>query len=76
MGEDGKLDRQLGVRLSDDDFERLDALAERLGQRSHAVARACVRIGLSALEADPAKFISADAREKLAKTSKKSKRSK
>jgi hypothetical protein len=49
------LSEMLGVRVSADDLARLDALAERLpiGTR-HAIARFALRIGLDAIERDPA----------------------
>lgn len=45
----------LGVRVSPDDLARIDVLAERLpiGTR-HAIARFALRIGLDAIERDPA----------------------
>jgi hypothetical protein len=45
----------LGLRLDADDAARLDALADRmlLGSR-HALARACLLLGLEAVERDPA----------------------
>lgn len=49
------LSEMLGVRVSADDLARLDALAERLpiGTR-HSIARFAFRIGLDAIERDPA----------------------
>ena len=49
------LSEMLGVRVSADDLARLDLLAERLpiGTR-HAIARFALRIGLGAIERDPA----------------------
>jgi hypothetical protein len=49
------LSEMLGVRVSADDLARLDRLAERLpiGTR-HAIARFALRIGLDAIERDPA----------------------
>ena len=49
------LSEMLGVRVSADDLARLDALAKRLpiGTR-HAIARFAIRIGLDAIERDPA----------------------
>jgi hypothetical protein len=45
----------LGLRLDAEDVARLDALTERMlvGSR-HALARAALRLGLDAIEADPA----------------------
>jgi hypothetical protein len=47
--------KMLGVRVSADDLARLDALAERLpiGTR-HGIARFALRLGLDAIERDPA----------------------
>ncbi len=44
----------LGLRLDADEAARLDAIAERMlvGSR-HALARACLLIGLDAIEHDP-----------------------
>jgi hypothetical protein len=49
------LSEMLGVRVSKGDLERLDALADRLpiGTR-HAIARFALRIGLDAIEENPA----------------------
>jgi hypothetical protein len=49
------LSQMLGIRVSADDLARLDALAERfpIGTR-HAIARFALRIGLDAIERDPA----------------------
>jgi hypothetical protein len=52
------LSEMLGVRVSADDLARLDLLAERLpiGTR-HAIARFALRIGLDAIERDPATLL-------------------
>jgi hypothetical protein len=52
---DEGLSEMLGVRVSKADLDRLDALTERLpiGTR-HAIARYALRIGLDAIERDPA----------------------
>jgi hypothetical protein len=49
------LGEMLGVRVSSDDLARLDAIVARLpiGSR-HAIARFALRIGLDAIERDPA----------------------
>lgn len=49
------LGEMLGVRVSSDDLARLDALVQRLpiGSR-HAIARFALRVGLDAIERDPA----------------------
>jgi hypothetical protein len=49
------LSEMLGVRVSTDDLTRIDALAQRIevGTR-HSIARAALRIGLDAIERDPA----------------------
>jgi hypothetical protein len=54
------LSEMLGVRVSADDLARLDALAERLpiGTR-HGIARFAFRIGLDAIERDPAILLGA-----------------
>lgn len=54
MTTDDKLDRQVAIRLSEEDMQRLDALAEIIPIASrNAIARAALRIGLAALEKDP-----------------------
>jgi hypothetical protein len=48
----------LGLRLTADEAARLDALVERIPIASrHSIARAALRIGLDALEADPARVV-------------------
>jgi hypothetical protein len=49
------LGEMLGVRVSSDDLARLDAIVQRLpiGSR-HAIARFALRIGLDAIEREPA----------------------
>ncbi len=57
MTTDDRLDRQVAIRLSEDDMIRLDALAETIPIASrNAIARAALRIGLSALETDPSQL--------------------
>jgi hypothetical protein len=59
MTTDDKLARQVAIRLSDDDMNRLDALTESISIASrNAIARAALRIGLAALEADPSQLFS------------------
>jgi len=60
MTTDDKLARQVALRLSDEDMERLDALAASISIASrNAIARAALRIGIAALEADPSQLFSA-----------------
>ena len=60
MTTDDRLDRQVAIRLSEDDMTRLDALTETIPIASrNAIARAALRIGLAALEADPSQLFSA-----------------
>ena len=51
---DEQLTETLGVRVTKADLDRIDTLAERfpIGTR-HAIARAALRIGLDAIEANP-----------------------
>lgn len=59
MTTDDRLDRQVAIRLSEDDMSRLEALTETIPIASrNAIARAALRIGLAALEADPAQLFS------------------
>ena len=59
MTTDDRLARQVALRLSDDDMQRLDTLAEAIPIASrNAIARAALRIGLAALEADPSQLFS------------------
>lgn len=52
---DDGLTEMLGIRVSADDRARIDALAERLPVGTpHAIARFALRIGLDAIERDPA----------------------
>ena len=58
MGSREKLTKQVSVRLSEPDMERLDALADRISNSSrNAIARAAIRIGLAELEANPTKLV-------------------
>lgn len=53
-----ELTEALYLRCAPEDIERLNALAERLPLASrNAIARAAMRIGLAAIEADPAKAL-------------------
>jgi hypothetical protein len=48
------LERQIAIRLSEEDVSRLDSLSETLSILSrNAIARAAMRIGLARLEEDP-----------------------
>jgi len=59
MTTDDRLARQVAIRLSEKDMERLDALADSIPIASHnTIARAALRIGLAALEADPSQLFS------------------
>jgi len=59
MTTDDRLDRQVAIRLSEDDMKRLDALADAIPIASrNAIARAALRIGLSSLESDPSQLLS------------------
>lgn len=54
-----KLDQALSIRVTSEEMERLDALAERVRLLSrHALAREALRIGLEELEANPARLLS------------------
>jgi hypothetical protein len=58
MGE-GRLDRQLAIRVSHEDVQRLDALKKRIAIASrNAIARSALRLGIELLEADPARAMS------------------
>lgn len=49
------LTEMLGVRVSADDVARIDALADRIPIATrHAIARHALRLGLDAIERDPA----------------------
>lgn len=63
--DDNKLTRQVAIRLSDDDMTRLDALAETIPIASrNAIARAALRLGIAALEADPSRLFAAPKKTK------------
>jgi hypothetical protein len=58
LPDDVVLAHTIGLRLTRDEIERLDALVRRLPIASrHSIARACFRAGLDILEADPARVI-------------------
>jgi hypothetical protein len=53
-----RLGSTLGVRLTADENARLEALVARVPiVTKHAIARVALRIGLEALEADPARYL-------------------
>jgi len=54
----------LGLRLDPDEAARLDAIAERMlvGSR-HALARACLLLGLDAVEHDPSLLLGVKGRK-------------
>lgn len=53
-----KFSEMIAIRVLPEDYERLDVLAERLPFVSrHALARAALKIGLSALEDDPKRLL-------------------
>lgn len=53
-----KFSEMIAIRVLPEDYERLDVLADRLPFVSrHALARAALKIGLSALEADPKRLL-------------------
>lgn len=57
MTTDDRLARQVAIRLSDEDMQRLDALSDAIPIASrNAIARAALRIGLASLEADPSQL--------------------
>lgn len=56
--DDGKLEHALSIRVSAADVGRLDAITVRIPVATrHAIARAALRIGLAALERDPALIV-------------------
>lgn len=58
MPKDEKLTEALYVRVAPDDLGRLDALVRRIPIASrNAIARAAMRLGMSALEEDPARIL-------------------
>lgn len=53
-----KFSEMIAIRVLPEDYQRLDVLAERLPFVSrHALARAALKIGLSALEDDPKRLL-------------------
>lgn len=70
-----RLGSTLGVRVTADENERLEALAARIPIASkHAIARVALRIGLEALEADPARYLFAAPPKKGARGAKSKRR--
>ena len=62
MGDDDKLEKQIAIRLSEEDVDRLDALTKRFPIASrNAIARAALRLGMAAIEKDPMQLLSSDA---------------
>lgn len=58
MAKDEKLTEALYLRIAPDDIRRLDALAERIPVVSrNGIARAAMRLGLAALDADPRRIL-------------------
>jgi hypothetical protein len=56
---DYRLKKQVAIRLTQSDLDRLEALAKRVPIASrNAVARAALRLGLDVLEADPTRLVS------------------
>lgn len=54
------LDVALNIRVTSADAERLDALCDRISiATGHGIARAALRLGVRALEADPTLIITA-----------------
>jgi hypothetical protein len=59
----------LGLRLSAEEGARLDAIVERVPIASrHSIARAALRIGLDALEADITRLVSHEREDRGART--------
>jgi hypothetical protein len=57
MTTDDRVSHQLAIHLSDHDMKRLDDLTESIPIASrNAIARAALRIGIAALQKDPAKL--------------------
>ncbi len=51
---DEQLKETLGIRITEDDLARIDALAERMPVATrHGIARVALLIGLDAIEKDP-----------------------
>jgi hypothetical protein len=63
---DETLAQQVALRLNDEDLARLEALAARIRTVSrNTIARAALRLGLDALEADPSRAVEEDDAETL-----------
>lgn len=55
---DELLTNQVTIRLSDEDVARLDAMTARIPVASrNGIARAALRVGLDALEKNPARLV-------------------
>lgn len=61
--EDG-LDRMMSFRVATEDYERIAALGEALGQKPQALTRTALRIGLAVLERTPGAFVGPDAKRR------------
>lgn len=58
LRKDPGLHRQIALRVSDEEAERLEALSARFPIVSrHAIARAALRLGLALLEEDPSRLL-------------------
>jgi hypothetical protein len=58
MTRDARLTKALFLRVSEEDVDRLDALAQRIPVATkNALARTAMRLGLELLEKDPARVI-------------------
>lgn len=55
------LDEQVTLRVASADVARIDSLADQLPLKRSAVIRAALRLGLAALEEDPAQMFKARA---------------
>jgi hypothetical protein len=55
-----KLKRQLGLRISEEDYQELERVASACGLMSrNALARMALRVGLEEIERDPGKHVKA-----------------
>lgn len=60
MATDDNLSRQIAIRLSEEDMATLDRLADAIPIASrNAIARAALRLGLAAIDANPSLLLSA-----------------
>jgi hypothetical protein len=56
--ERGTLGRQVAIRLTEADVQRLEALVQRIPVVSrNGIARAAIRLGLDLLEEDPTRIV-------------------